>query len=165
MISLIVAKDKNGVIGKENKIPWYLPADLSYFKSLTRGHAIIMGRKTFESIGKVLPQRTNIVITRNKEWNFPGCHRADNLADALEIARKQSSNEEIFVIGGGEIFKEAILNCERLYVTEVDTEVLGGDIFFPEIKRVDWQETSREKHLPDAKNQYGYSFVVYNRIK
>ncbi len=171
MISLFVAMDKNRAIGKNGKLPWYLPADLAYFKKMTLGHPIIMGRKTFESIGQALPRRTNIVVTRNPDWltqrqiNWPGTtiSRVGNLEKAISLALTSDGNEEIFIIGGGEIFKEGIALADKLYVTEVMTEVSGADAFFPEIPYQAWQARSRDLFSRDGHNLFDYDFVVYDR--
>lgn len=158
MIALVVAMAENRVIGKDNKLIWHLPADLKYFKQLTSGHPIIMGRKTFESIGKPLPNRTNIIVTRQTEFEADGCMVANSLPEALMLAQQLDS--EIFVIGGAEIYQQALFLADTIYVTEVH-HIFEGDTFFPEIDSVLWQEVSREKHEPDEKNAYPYSFVIY----
>ena len=182
MISLIVAMDKNRAIGKHGGLPWYLPADLKKFKDITYGHPIIMGRKTFDSIGRALPGRTNIVVTRNDDWNVSGVSRVSSLEEAFRIATETDAlfnasfphgceqenrtsvsapSSEVFVIGGGEIFREAIGRADKLYVTEVQTEVPGSDVFFPEISREVWVEATREHHEHDEKNIFDYDSVVY----
>ena len=163
MISIIVAIDKNRAIGKRNNLPWHLPADLTHFKNLTTGHSIIMGRKTFDSIGRALPKRVNIVITNNSSFSADNVFRVSNMQEAIELAERSDWPGEIFVIGGGEIYKEAIVMADRLYVTEIDTEVPDADIFFPEIDHNIWKENKREDHVKDSRNEYGYSFVIYNR--
>ena len=134
-MSLIVAVSKNGVIGLDNKLPWNLPDDLQYFKSVTMGKPLVMGRKTYDSIGRPLPGRTNIVITRDASWCAPGVEVATSLDDALSLARKactDSGVDEVMVIGGEQIYRMTIAVADRLYVTEVDTEI-AGDAFFPTI--------------------------------
>ena len=157
MIALVVAMAENRVIGKENKLIWHLPADLKFFKNLTTGHPIIMGRKTFESIGKPLPNRTNIVITRQADFTAEGCMVAHSLTEALMLAQQLDS--DIFVIGGAEIYKQAMFLADTIYLTEVH-HTFEGDTFFPEIDSVLWQETSREEHKADEKNPYDYAFVT-----
>ena len=157
MIALVVAMAENRVIGKENKLIWHLPADLKHFKNLTTGHPIIMGRKTFESIGKPLPNRTNIVITRQTDFEAEGCLVAHSLSEALMMAQQMDS--DIFVIGGAEIYKQAMFLADTIYLTEVH-HTFEGDTFFPEIDSVLWQETSREEHSADEKNTYNYAFVT-----
>ncbi len=163
MISIIVALDQNRAIGKHNALPWYLPADLARFKALTTGHPIIMGRKTYDSISRPLPKRTNIVITRNTNWHQEEVFKSSDLVGAIEIAKRNPGAEEIFIIGGGEIFKAAIDLADKLYVTEVEAAVPGADIFFPEIRASMWQEIERVHHTSDEKNKFDYNFVTYER--
>lgn len=154
MVSLIVAVSRNGVIGKDNKLPWHLPEDLKRFKALTMGHPILMGRKTFESIGKPLPGRTNIVITHQKDF-AGGTLTAASLDDALKITEKE---EEVFVIGGAQIFKHALPAADKLYLTLIDREV-EGDTFFRWAPS-EWQEVSREDFLTAP---LPHSFITYKR--
>lgn len=160
MISLLVAMDNNRLIGKDNDLPWHLPADLAYFKRVTMGHSIIMGRKTFESIGRPLPGRENIIITRNKEYKADGCKVIHSIEEVLEM---NHNDKELFIIGGAEIFKEVFPHADRLYITEIDA-VFTGDTFFPSFPLSEWQKTSSEKGTRDEKNPYDYNFVVYERI-
>ncbi|WP_028399654.1 dihydrofolate reductase [Ectobacillus panaciterrae] len=160
MISLIVAMDQNRLIGSHNDLPWRLPADLAYFKKTTMGHPIIMGRKTFESIGKPLPGRENIIVTRNKEYQAEGCTVVHSISELLE--RFASTAEEVFVIGGAELFQEALPAAERLYITYIE-ELFTGDTWFPEISEAEWQEVSREQGVQDEKNPYEYYFTVYEK--
>ncbi len=153
--------DKNNVIGKDNDLPWRLPADLAYFKKVTTGHAIVMGRKTFDSIGKPLPNRENIVITRNSEFTMEGCTVLHSIEEFLSLA-KQREQEELFVIGGAAIFKELMDNVDKLYITFIDEEV-EGDTYFPEIDQEKWELVSEEKGIKDEKNVYDYYFRVYDR--
>ncbi len=162
MISLIVAMDKNRAIGKQGKLPWRLSADMAYFKKMTSGHPVVMGRKTFESIGRALPDRANIVITRNSNLQIKGVLRTSTLNGAITLA-EEAGWPEIFIIGGGEIFKEAIQLADIIYVTEVSTEVSDADTFFPVIDSGVWRETKRDSFSQDAKNQFGYNFVTYKR--
>ena len=162
-MSLIVAVSKNGVIGLDNKLPWHLPDDLQYFKSVTMGKPLVMGRKTYDSIGRPLPGRTNIVITRDVSWCAPGVEVATSLDDALSLARKactDSGVDEVMVIGGEQIYRMTIAVADRLYVTEVDTEI-AGDAFFPTIDNKQWQRTSVQ--LPKVTGSYSYQFVVLDR--
>jgi len=161
MISIIAALAENRVIGVNNTLPWRLPNDLKHFRRLTTGHAIIMGRKNYESIGKPLPERTNIVVTRNRDYRVDGCLIAHSLDEALRLA---GDDPEIFVIGGAEIYREALPRADRLYLTQVHADV-RGDTFFPEIDRNGWKETACERHAADDKHAYAYSFVVFERIK
>lgn len=158
--SIIVARSANNVIGKNNDLVWHLPADLKYFKATTMGHFIIMGRKTFESMDKPLPGRTTIVVTRNKNYRAEGCLIVNDLAAAYQIGNDHRQ-EEIFILGGGEIYKMAIDDADRIYLTEIKAE-FEGDTYFPEIND-DWKEVSRDAHPPDEKNKYPYAFVVYER--
>ncbi len=160
-ISAIVATAKNNVIGQDNNIPWYLPADLKYFKKTTLGHHIIMGRKSFVSIGRPLPKRTNIVITRDPFFMASGCIVSHSLNEALKLA-KENGEEEVFIIGGGQIYEMCLPLLNKIYLTKVDVEVMG-DIHFPEIKSDEWEEVSNEPHLPDEKNEHAYTFLVLER--
>ncbi|MFV0305204.1 MAG: dihydrofolate reductase [Moheibacter sp.] len=161
MITLIVAKSENNVIGKNNELIWHLPADLKHFKDLTTGHPIIMGRKTYDSIGKPLPNRTNIVITRNKKWKSEGVSVADSLEEAMEIAKE--INPTLYIIGGGNIYEQSIESADALEVTEVHDE-FDGDTFFPQIDSTVWKEVSRQDFPADEKNEFSFSFVRYERI-
>lgn len=159
-VSLIVAMAKDRVIGKENGLPWHLPADLKYFKATTMGKPIVMGRKTFESIGRPLPGRKNIVITRNPEWQAEGITVCASLADA----RHQCVDaDEVMIIGGAQIYAATLPSVDRVYLTEVDTIVEGGDAYFPAIDESEWHEVSRETHGPEG-DVPGYSFIVLDRI-
>lgn len=160
-LTIIVAKAENNVIGNENQLIWHLPNDLKHFKNLTSGHPIIMGRKTFESIGKPLPNRTNIVITRNSYWNAEGVLIANSLDEAIEKAKE--FDLEIFIIGGGNIYEQAMDLADVLVVTEVHHS-FEGDTKFPEIDLNIWKEISREKFGKDEKHTFEYSFVLYERI-
>ena len=161
IVSIIVATAKNQVIGKDNDIPWYLPADLKYFKKTTLNHHIIMGRNCYESIGRPLPKRTNIVLTRNLFLAISNCLVAHSIEEALEVAQKNGETEA-FIIGGGEIYKQSMPYVDRVYLTEVDLEV-EGDIFFPALDPKEWQEVSQEAHQAEGKNEYDYVFKVYER--
>ena len=160
MIHLVVAKSDNNVIGHDNQLIWHLPNDLKHFKEITTGHPIIMGRKTFESIGRALPNRTNIIITRNKNYSIENTKVAHSLNEAIEIAKK--IDEDIFIIGGGKIYEQALDLVDILEVTEVH-ENFEGDTYFPEIDLNVWKEISRIKHHKDEKNKFDYSFVRYER--
>jgi dihydrofolate reductase len=164
-MSLIVAVSRNGVIGLNNQLPWRLPDDLQYFKSVTMGKPLVMGRKTYDSIGRPLPGRTNIVITRDASWSAPGVNVATTLDEALLLARKaclDSGVDEVMVIGGEQIYRMTITVADRLYVTEVDAEI-AGDAFFPTIDPQQWQRNRVE--LPEVTGSYSYQFVVLDRIK
>ncbi|WLR52951.1 dihydrofolate reductase [Bacillus tianshenii] len=160
MISFLVAMDKNRVIGKGNDLPWRLPEDLKYFKRVTMGRAIVMGRKTYESIGKPLPGRENIVITRNKDFQVEGVTVFHSVEEAVKEAK--SRDEEVFFIGGGNIFEQTLKGADKLYITKIE-ESFDGDTFFPEIDPEEWKLVSQEKGLHDEKNPYEYYFQVYER--
>jgi dihydrofolate reductase len=160
MISFIVAMDDNRVIGKNNQLPWHLPEDLKFFKKVTMGHPIAMGRKTHESIGRLLPGRENIIITRNMDYQREGATVFYSIKDFVEYC--QGQEEETFVIGGAEIFKETFPHCDRLYLTYIHEE-FDGDTFFPKFDFKDWELKSSEKGIKDEKNPYDYEFCVYDR--
>ncbi len=164
MISIIAAVDKDWAIGKKGSLPWYLPAELLRFKKITTGHPIIMGRKTYESIGKPLVGRINIVVTRQSNWQKDGVFVFSSLEKAMEYAGKSQGSDEIFIIGGSEIFKQTIDVADKLYLTFVDGR-FGGDVFFPTIDLVEWKEIDREKYSKDAKNNCDFEFVTYERKK
>ncbi|WP_059170875.1 dihydrofolate reductase [Bacillus sp. FJAT-27445] len=160
MISFIWAMDRNRVIGKENKLPWHIPEDLKFFKSSTMGHPIAMGRKTFVSIGRPLPGRENIIITRNKEYSNDGCTVLHSIEEFVEYCRE--NEEEYFVIGGAEIFKEMFPYADKLYITLIHVE-FEGDTFFPEFDLEEWELLSSEKGPRNEKNPYDYEFRIYAR--
>ena len=159
MISIIVAMAENRVIGVDNRLPWRLPADLRHFRQLTIGHHVIMGRRNYESIGKPLPDRTNIVVTRNPRYRAPGCQVKHALVDALQGIH---DDPEAFVIGGAEIYRQALGDADRIYLTLVHADI-SGDTYFPEFDAREWNEIGRARHEADAKNPYAYSFVIYDR--
>ncbi|MBO8155017.1 MAG: dihydrofolate reductase [Bacillaceae bacterium] len=161
MISLLVAMDKNQLIGKDNQLPWHLPEDLKYFKKTTLGHTVVMGRKTFESIGRPLPQRENVVMTRNKDFQAEGCAVIHSWDPVLEW-NEEEPEREIFVIGGQGLFDKAIEFADRLYITRIDDE-FEGDTYFPDFDDSDWKLVSKEKGIKDEKNPYDYYFCVYDR--
>ncbi|PLS03515.1 dihydrofolate reductase [Neobacillus cucumis] len=160
MISFIVAMDQNGAIGKDNQLPWHLPEDLKFFKRVTMGHPIAMGRKTHESIGRVLPGRENIVITRQAGYQCEECTIFYSIDEF--VTNSQNKNDEIFVIGGAEIFQETFPFADRLYITYIE-ETFDGDTFFPHFNQDDWVLTSIEKGIKDEKNPYDYEFRIYDR--
>ena len=164
-LSLIVAVAQNGVIGRNNELPWYLPEDLKYFKKMTIGKPIIMGRKTFESIGKPLPGRTNIVVTRQENWSAPGVLVVQSVEQALAIGtqfrnEQEQLAEEIMVIGGAEIYRHALSIADRVYLTKIHIDV-EGDAFFPELSLDDWQKMSETEGDPAA--NFKHSFLVFDR--
>jgi dihydrofolate reductase len=154
----IVAMARNGVIGRDNGLPWHLPDDLKRFKALTMGHAILMGRKTFDSIGKPLPGRRNLVLTRNATWRAPGCEGVASIDDALAAA----GDSTLFVIGGAEVFSAFWPMIRRLDLTEVHASV-EGDTRLDAFDRSQWRETFREEHAADARHAYPFSFVTLVR--
>ncbi|WP_348655055.1 dihydrofolate reductase [uncultured Thalassolituus sp.] len=162
-LSMIVAVAENGVIGRNNALPWYLPNDLKYFKQTTMGKPVIMGRKTYESIGKPLPGRTNIVITRQADYQPEGVKVVNSVEAARELAESVcliDGQEEAMIMGGAEIYTLALPHTDRLYLTEVHADV-EGDAFFPEYDKSLWQEVAREDFAAEGPNPYNYSFVVY----
>lgn len=165
--ALIVAMAQNRVIGRNNNLPWYLPGDLKYFKQATMGKPIIMGRKTWDSIGRPLPGRMNVVISRNESWQAPaGTTAATSLQAALKKAEAQAELdgvEEVMVIGGGQIYAEALPLVDRIYITQVHASV-EGDAYFPEMNWDEWEEIGREDFSASDNNPYNYSFVVYQRL-
>ena len=158
-ISLIVAVAKNGIIGTGGTMPWHITEDFAHFKAVTIGHSVVMGRKTYESIGRPLPRRRNIVITRNAELAIEGCEMASSLEGALAMC---AGEEEVFVIGGGEIYRQAMPLADKLYITHVGVEV-EGDTRFPEIDPTIWREVSREEFDQGKEFDHPFSFVDYER--
>jgi dihydrofolate reductase len=161
MITLIAAISKNNALGKDNDLIWRLPADLKRFKKVTSGHHILMGRNTFESIGKPLPNRTSVIITRNNHYEKEGCLIANSIEEAIEI----TEGKDAFIIGGAQIYKEALALdlVGQLDITLVHQE-FEADVFFPEIDATIWKEVSREDFTADEKNSYDFSFVSYQKI-
>lgn len=160
MISLIWAMDENRVIGKDNQLPWHLPEDLKFFKRVTMGHPIAMGRKTHDSIGRNLPGRENIVITRQNDFQCDGCTVLHSVQELVDYAAEK--NKEVFVIGGAEIFKQILPFADRLYLTQI-YDRFEGDTFFPELNMEEWELISQEKGIKDEKNPYDYEFLIYHR--
>ena len=159
-INLIVAVDEKNGIGKNNQLPWHLPADLLHFKNLTTGFPIIMGRKTFDSIGKVLPNRRNIVISRQSNLEIPGAEVSGSLQGALELCKKEN---DIYIIGGAQIFEQALPLADSIFLTVIQHD-FDADTFFPSLDKEVWKESSNSIHKPDEKNLYTYSFKKYIRI-
>ena len=157
-ISIIVAIAQNHAIGKDNKLLWYLPNDLKHFKTITSGHTVIMGRKTYDSVGKPLPNRRNIIITR-QQIDIAGCEVVNSLDQAIELC---NTEEEVFIVGGAEIYRQAMALTNRIYLTIVHKS-FDGDTYFPEIQENIWVETKREDYQPDEKNQIPYSFITLER--
>ncbi|MDO8991819.1 dihydrofolate reductase [Daejeonella sp.] len=158
-INLIVAIDQKNGIGKNNLLPWHLPADLKHFKTITTWHPIIMGRKTFDSIGKALPNRRNIVISRQSGLVIPGAELCSSLNNAIKLCKDE---KDIFVIGGAQIFEQALPVANILYLTIIH-EDFDADVFFPVINMNEWTEEEKILHEPDEKNLYSYSFIKYKK--
>lgn len=167
IISLIAAVAENGVIGKNNQLPWRLPADMKYFRQITLGHCVIMGRKNYDSIPlkfRPLEGRTNIIITRQKKTIAPGCIVVHSLKEAIRTARKKTSGkDEVFVIGGGQIYTLALPLANKMYITHIHHS-FDGDTFFPGINWQEWKPVSKTVHQPDEKNKFAFSFCVYEKI-
>ncbi len=161
-ISLIVAVSENGVIGRDGGMPWHLPSDLKHFKQVTMGCPIIMGRRTFVSIGRALPGRVNIVVTRNADFTADGAACVSSLDGAFSYAEK-GSPDEVFVIGGGEIYRQAMARVSRVHLTRVHMHV-EGDTSFPELSGDEWLEVSRSHHMAGEADSADFSFIVYDRI-
>ena len=159
IVSLLVAMSRNGVIGRDNRLPWRLPADLRRFKRLTLGHAIIMGRKTHESIGKPLPGRRTLVLSRDPDYRDEGVTVASSLAEALALCEGE---EEVFVVGGESVYREALPLADRLYLTWIDAD-FEGDVVFPTVDLYSWSLHIAEDHEPDDESPLGYSFRIYER--
>jgi dihydrofolate reductase len=164
IISLIAALTKNRVIGINNDLPWHLPDDMKFFMQTTKGHYVIMGRKNYESIPekfRPLPNRTNIVVTRQKNFVAPGCIVVNSIDEGLQLARANHETEA-FIIGGAEIYSQGFGKATKLYLTEIQTE-LEGDTFFPEFNKNQWKEVSRKHHLQDDCHKFAFDFVVFER--
>jgi dihydrofolate reductase len=159
MLSIIVAASENNVIGKDNKLLWHLPDDLRHFKRTTKGHHVITGRKTFESQGRPLPGRINIIVTRNKKYKAEGCTIVHSLDEALNSVQ---GDEEPFIIGGEQIYRMALPKVDKIYLTRVHAR-FEGDTFFPELDESQWQEISREYHEQDARNSHPFSIIILKR--
>lgn len=162
MLSIIVAKAKNNIIGKDNKLVWHLPEDLRHFKELTTGHKIIMGRKTFESLGRVLPERKHIIFSQNPDFKVKD-ENVEVVHSLLQIQELIEGEEEAFVIGGAMIYNFLMPYVKKMYVTQIDQE-FDGDAFFPVISENTWKEVSREKGTKNEENNLDYEFVTYERI-
>lgn len=163
-ISIIVAASENNVIGRNNDLPWHLPTDLKYFKDTTMGHCVVMGRKNFESIPpqfSPLKGRTNIVITRQNDYKANGAVVVNSIQEAIDFSKSQNETE-CFITGGGEIFRQSIQYCDKVYLTRIHA-VIDGDVHFPELNEKEWKEVSRKDVQPDEKNKFPFSFLVYER--
>ncbi|WP_372018985.1 dihydrofolate reductase [Pseudoxanthomonas sp. 10H] len=162
-MSLVAALDRRGGIGRGNDLPWRLPDDLKRFKALTLGKPVLMGRKTAESLGRALPGRTNLVLTRSGAVPFEGMRAVASLEAALEVARAEAAGE-LCVIGGGEVYALALPRADVLQLTEVDTVVVDADTFFPDWDRRQWREAARQAHPADARHAWAFDFVEYRRF-
>ena len=160
MISIIVAIAKNGVIGDKNTLLWHLREDMIHFRTITSGHPVVMGRKTYDSIGRPLPKRTNVVITRDTELQIEGCTMAHSLTEAVEMF---DSSEEVFILGGAQIYSQAMPIADRLYLTIIDKEY-EGDSSFPEIDYNSWRQISCEKFERGEAFEYPFSFITLERV-
>ena len=158
IVTIVVAIAENNAIGKNNQLLWYLPADLKHFKNITTGHTVIMGRKTYESVGKPLPNRRNIIITR-QDITIEGCEVVKSIEDALALC---ADEDEVFIVGGAEIYRQSMHLTNRIYLTVVHQK-FDADSFFPEIHYDEWLETEQEDHEPDEKNKLPYSFITLER--
>lgn len=166
LISIIVAVSENNVIGRNNDLPWHLPADMKYFKNTTLGHCVVMGRKNYDSIPlkyRPLQGRINIVVTRNKNFHAAGVVAAGSIEEAIDYA-KNKNESECFIIGGGEVFSQSLKYCDKVYLTRIHHS-FDGDVFFPELPLHEWKEVSRIENKADEKNILPFSFLVYERKK
>ena len=163
MISLIVAYDKNQGIGKENTLPWKLSEDLKIFKKITENNYIVMGRKTFDSIGRPLPNRKNIIITRDRDYTQEKCLVVHSIQEIINFAESKP-HYEIFIIGGAEIYKQFVDIADRLYITQVDTEMEGLDAFFPKWDKVNYKRIGFKEFTKDEKNQFDFTFSVFEKL-
>lgn len=161
IISMIAAAGENDTLGKKGKLLWHLPNDLKRFKRLTLGHPIIMGRKTFETLPHPLPKRTNIVVTRQEDYKAKGCIVTHSIKEAIEEARKIKGNNEICIVGGGEIYRLGLPYANKIELTRVHHNFFGGDAFFPEIDEAQWELISEEKHTIDEHHQYPFTYLTY----
>lgn len=162
IISSIVAASENNAIGIDNDLPWQMPADLKFFKETTLGHYVIMGRKSFDSVGRPLPGRTNIVVTRNKEFYHSGVITVHSIAAALLVAL-EAKQEEVFILGGSNIYFQTRELWDKLYLTKIHTHIDNATAFFPELDMTKWKLTGEAPHKADEKNKYDYTFCTYER--
>lgn len=163
IISQIVAVSKNGIIGNDYKMLWHMPNDFRYFKEKTMGHHVLMGRKTFESLGKILPGRTFIIVTRDTSFSVEGAHVVNAIDKGIDLARK-AGEKELYIIGGGEIYKQTQADSDILYITEIDV-VVNGNVSYPLPDKAIWEEVSRKDMPADEKNPYNYSFTEWQKRK
>jgi dihydrofolate reductase len=162
IVSQIVAVGREDEIGKAGKMPWHLPADLKHFKRNTLGKPVLMGRKTLEAIGRPLPERRNLVLTRDAAFHAPGCETVTSLEAAAQAV---AGVPELMVIGGGEIYRLTWERTDRIYLTRIQAGVEGADTFFPKLSPKEWREVSREEHRADEKNPFDYAFLVFDRVR
>ena len=165
-LSIIVAVSENNVIGRNNDLPWHLPADMKFFKDKTMGHFVIMGRKNFDSIPdtyRPLSGRSNVVVTHQKDFHFAGLQVANSIDKAIKLAI-ENGETECFIIGGGEIFRQSIDRCDKIYLTRIHHHI-DGDVFFPELDKTKWKEVSRKDVDADEKNNYSFSFITLERVR
>jgi len=162
MISIIAAIGNNNELGKKNALLWDMPADMKHFRETTKGHTVIMGQKTFESIGRPLPNRKNIVLTRDSSFKAEGVEISKSLEETLDSFK--NSYEEVFVIGGAQIYKQSLEQADRLYITHVNMTDKDADAFFPEIIPIVWNETKHEEHKKDIENPFDYTFSIYEKF-
>jgi dihydrofolate reductase len=162
IVSLIVAVGRQDEIGKAGKMPWHLPADLKHFKRNTLGKPVLMGRKTLEAIGRPLPERRNLVLTRDAAFHAQGCETVTSLEAAMQAT---ATAPELMVIGGGEVYRLAWARADRVYLTRIQAGVEGADTFFPRLEPGQWREVSREEHGSDEKNPFDYAFSVFDRVR
>ena len=158
-LSIVVAMDENRLIGKDNKLPWHLPADLAYFKKITTGKSIVMGRKTYDSIGRPLPNRRNIVISRNSKTLITGCEVLTSIDEVLSTTKDE---DEVMIIGGASLCEQLLPQVSRLYITKIDGK-FDGDVYFPEYNESDWCQVSYESHIADHSNHHAYQFIILER--
>ena len=158
-LSIVVAMDSNRLIGKDNGLPWHLPADLAFFKKLTTGNTILMGRKTFDSIGRPLPNRRNIVITRNADIEITGCEVVNSIEKALSLVQSET---EVMVIGGAKLYQQILPIADRLYITQIEGE-FDGDAYFPSYNEAEWSQISIDSREPDENNHHKYHFITFDR--
>jgi dihydrofolate reductase len=163
IISQIAAMTRNRVIGKDNRLPWRLPADMAFFKRTTTGHHVIMGRKNFEAEKKPLPNRTNIVVTSKADYKAEGCVVVHSIKDGIDLARKNGETE-CFIIGGGEIYQESLDMTDQIYLTIIDTE-MEGDVFFPELNFDHWKIVRQNEYGRDERNPFDFTIYLFKRIK
>ena len=159
-LTIIAAMSENRVIGRDNDLAWHLPDDLKRFKELTKGHHVIMGRKTYESVGRPLPNRTNIVVTAQRDYKAPGCIIVNTLKEAIQKAENDS---QPYVIGGGKIYEQALALSDTLELTHIHAQV-EGDTYFPEVDTTKWQIVAKESHPADEKHEFAFDFLTYQRV-